>query len=745
MSSNPRILFAAASPATRWSWWKDVMLSPSGSIVIVWWYVTLLAATCSFKYHYIRSLYWGGVSTAVDGIFEPSNTAEWTFYSLLLYGKDALEVMIIVMILYLLGHRLLRINVYYLIFASMLLAFVVAWANLMSFSQLQSFLTIEVLEISLSWLWHQPKTVGLYLTRYNFILGIFAIIWAALPIMLAALSKMILWGEMEQKPQPWYVTGCLLSILVVMLLGAFVITIGLGTRRAWMEFWGIVAVLPIVFLLPLITRPLFSFAGFVAYSLRYMLPATISLLVLAGFSYYLEVAWVFAKVPFPIRGHWSTIATSLFDFKQRHPLNVDVPEVSELRNRYLSLVYPDGNGQDSDYFVSLPSEKLIPRHIVIFSLETAVKEYYPIANNPDFPNFYQLSQRAVVSENHHTPTMFTTLAAYSMLSGVYPRFGRYFVPHITFGLASVLSEHGYESTYIDSWLIDWRSDTRNRKIFQSLGFDRLLDYSDVPRAAEKGTFKNSVRREQLAFQQALDSIFGASSRGKLAVVFVQTFIGHYPWKAKPGHEKDPAAEKIYNLARALDALFGSFLAALDERSLKEEVIIVVTGDHGLRYNHEFASLGLELSHSDIAFNVPLILYAPGLFEKQVRLPYFTSHIDVTPTLLELVGVPTKDMMLHGTNILNKRIGDRVTFMMNTGLSPVDGFHWSKYFFTFNHLIGRSKITTQPTQSDAVPLADALRNYSDIPSQLADIDPFMQAAKEIFDLTNAYLMQRIVDD
>jgi arylsulfatase A-like enzyme len=41
---------------------------------------------------------------------------------------------------------------------------------------------------------------------------------------------------------------------------------------------------------------------------------------------------------------------------------------------------------------------------------------------------------------------------------------------------------------------------------------------------------------------------------------------------------------------------------------------------------------------DYAFHVPLLLYAPGILKRSERIDYVTSHIDITPSILDLAGI-----------------------------------------------------------------------------------------------------------
>src|SRR6185436_3130496 len=114
-----------------------------------------------------------------------------------------------------------------------------------------------------------------------------------------------------------------------------------------------------------------------------------------------------------------------------------------------------------------------------------------------------------------------------------------------------------------------------------------------------------------------------------------------------------------------------------EQGLEGKTIVAVTGDHGLRYRAEFESVGETVAHGDAAFVVPFVMQAPGIFDAPVRVKWSTSHIDVAPTLLELLGLPQADWLQHGSSMLDPALTARVIFLPNLQLSPEDDFVWGE--------------------------------------------------------------------
>jgi len=97
-----------------------------------------------------------------------------------------------------------------------------------------------------------------------------------------------------------------------------------------------------------------------------------------------------------------------------------------------------------------------------------------------------------------------------------------------------------------------------------------------------------------------------------------------------------------------DEQFGELLRGLRELGLYDDTIIIVTADHG----DEFLEHG-GFSHArklfDELLHVPLLIRIPG--ESPRRIDRLVGHVDILPTLLELMGLELWDDHLEGRNLL----------------------------------------------------------------------------------------------
>lgn len=460
-----------------------------------------------------------------------------------------------------------------------------------------------------------------------------------------------------------------------------------------------------------------------------MLSVSAAILLTAAVATPGTTRYAFSRTLSPTEGFWSSSAASLAAFDGESPANLPMLSRADLMQQYWQIAYPLGRAP-TPALLDASIGPIAPRHVILIVLETAPYAYYRITDDPSYRTFHTMTEDALVSEHHFTTRPYTLFAIYSMLTGTYPRPGApiggygHFRNH---GLASTLAARGYETTYIDSYRVDWGY--RYRAELEDQGFAAILDADAYQGPASADEFTTSVDRERWSFAQALDRVATASAHKRHAFVTVATTLGHFPWRAPPTMGNAASSDRMRAMAMTLDTLTGSLLHELDALHLRDSTIVIVTGDHGLRYTAEYQSLALTTRSEDVDFKVPFLLHAPGLLRKRVDIPYATSHVDIAPTVYYLLGIPSDSMLLHGENMLDTRLADRATFLMNTGLYPVDGFTLRGRRFTSNRITGASRVTP------ALSAAERSR-YGSVDTQIGSR---LDSANHLFNLTAAHFI------
>ena len=96
------------------------------------------------------------------------------------------------------------------------------------------------------------------------------------------------------------------------------------------------------------------------------------------------------------------------------------------------------------------------------------------------------------------------------------------------------------------------------------------------------------------------------------------------------------------LITEVDHHFGRIIAHLKSTGQYEDTIIIVTADHGemLGDHHAWG----KIHYFDAAFRIPLMIRVPGRGVAGTHLSAPTESIDVTPTILDCLGLPVPDSM-----------------------------------------------------------------------------------------------------
>jgi len=137
---------------------------------------------------------------------------------------------------------------------------------------------------------------------------------------------------------------------------------------------------------------------------------------------------------------------------------------------------------------------------------------------------------------------------------------------------------------------------------------------------------------------------------------VRTFDCHYPYTSAPG--RNSALENRFNQGRSPQEERGFYLNAvkhsdrvarnLVEHTLAEhpDTIIVITADHGESLGEHGVFDHLYTLYQ-VLLRTPLVIYHPNV--KPGSTQKLTQHIDLFPTLAELLGEPQADM--GGTSLI----------------------------------------------------------------------------------------------
>jgi N-sulfoglucosamine sulfohydrolase len=199
-----------------------------------------------------------------------------------------------------------------------------------------------------------------------------------------------------------------------------------------------------------------------------------------------------------------------------------------------------------------------------------------------------------------------------------------------------LREAGYRSVLIGEQHISTDPHT--------IGFDRVVEM-DSHRAEAVAPTTIETLHEQPEGPWFLSVGFFETHRSFFAPTSVRDTLYSLPPTGLPdtiASRRDTAAFKAS--ARSLDQGIGAVLHALHDLELADDTLIICTTDHGVAFPNAKATL------YDRGTGVMLLMRGPGFTGGKV-VDAMVTHLDVYPTICELVGIRQPPSWLQGKSLM----------------------------------------------------------------------------------------------
>ncbi len=305
-------------------------------------------------------------------------------------------------------------------------------------------------------------------------------------------------------------------------------------------------------------------------------------------------------------------------------------------------------------------------------------------DRPTSPNIDALARESVLFENGFAHVPITLPSHTSIFTGTLPLFhgvrdnGRYVVRKELETLAELLSDRGYATgAFVSAFVLDSR-----------YGLDQGFDTYDDNLTAEWS--EDDLRDARIYNQMITDRNADQTTEQALAwlaehggdpfFMWVHYYDPHHHWDP-PRPYNQRFQDSLYDGEIAfMDSQIGRLLDGLRERGLWDDSLVVLTSDHGEGLGQHGEPTHAVLTY-DATLRVALMFkppaaagIGPGISEDRV------SHVDVMPTITELLGVPTPEDV-QGHSLLGRLRGATARerpsyFECNL---PRFGFGWEPIF------------------------------------------------------------------
>ena len=256
------------------------------------------------------------------------------------------------------------------------------------------------------------------------------------------------------------------------------------------------------------------------------------------------------------------------------------------------------------------------RSVLLISVDTLRRDALGVHGRfpSPTPELDALAEVSVVFEDAYTVSPVTLPAHTSLLTGLYPSThgvrdnGAMQLPASASSLPELLERAGYRSRAVVSAFV----------LNECFGLDQGFEEYRAP-SRDMKALELSVpqTRGDEAVDQGLAAIDELSQDSSPFLLWLHLYDPHVPYDSPGVRLSDPLAKRYLADVSFADAQLGRLFEGLRERGLWEELVIVLTSDHG-----EGLEDGREETHGFF------------LFDQTMRVPLFLRHPDLPPRRVE---------------------------------------------------------------------------------------------------------------
>jgi len=321
----------------------------------------------------------------------------------------------------------------------------------------------------------------------------------------------------------------------------------------------------------------------------------------------------------------------------------------------------------------------VKHNVVIIILEGVQYQYTSLANerNNLTPYLANLTEQGIEFSNTRSVLTHTTKALFALLTGRYASASQDIaeaVPatHPYASIATILEARlGYRTAFFQSAMGSFES---RPGLVYNLGYDKFWARED---SGDPNSFIGYLACDEFSMLEPITEWIKSEDKPFLLTVLCS--VTHDPYEI-PEWFGEPAREPLERYWQSI-SYTDKFLSAMDVQiaslGIANDTILCVIGDHGEAFG-EHGLLGHERIAFDEVLRIPFCLRLPLSIRQGVKITEPASSIDLTPTLLGLLGFDTESTDFDGVDLLSMIPRDRRLFfagwMQEGPAGFIRGFH-----------------------------------------------------------------------
>jgi lipoteichoic acid synthase len=317
----------------------------------------------------------------------------------------------------------------------------------------------------------------------------------------------------------------------------------------------------------------------------------------------------------------------------------------------------------------LPTTETERRNVVLIFLEsTRAQSVTPYNKDLETTPFLdELAKSSLMAERAYTVVPHTHNAITAANCGIDPPLDRGGVrmlsirkPHTC--LADLLGEQGYNTVYFMSQRADFEN---SQRILENLGYK---EFYSVETMDQEGFEQSNYFAYEDDIMLEPSKRWLQENRNKPLLVTYLTGAPHHDYKApekrygRVQFTEDDLVNRYLNSIRNQDFFLKKLFDQYKELGLYEDTVFIVMGDHGEgfgehdRYQHDNVPYEESL-------RIPLLVHDPRWCgsngcENGWRIKTPVNHLDILPTIGDLLGYRLQGEEYGGSSLLGPLYGDR---------------------------------------------------------------------------------------
>lgn len=300
------------------------------------------------------------------------------------------------------------------------------------------------------------------------------------------------------------------------------------------------------------------------------------------------------------------------------------------------------------------------------------------------PNMDKLKAEGVVFNNFHVSAVCAPTRA-SLMTGRYnyrtgvsgvnkSKVNMYADEHT---MAEYMKDAGYNTGLFGKWHLGYNYPMRaiDQGFDVAYMWDEMQFFRTDPEIEENGINKTYKGRflTDVIFEKAIDYVEEQSKQEKPFFAYVATFLPHthhdgsqvpeeYMRRFDKYDELSWHTRQCYAMIEKVDEQLGNLMQRIKELGEEDNTIFIFTTDNGpascypgfnrdCQNRYRCGLRGMKGSPYEGGVKVPLFVKWKGHFDKDLEIDKFTAHVDLLPTVLDILDVPMKeDKVIDGRSL-----------------------------------------------------------------------------------------------